>query len=122
MIDQLKPVVKVAMLFLVVSLLVWMVFPAYRMHATGFILGMMISLINAWILMIKIDAFSRNIVEKTQKRVNLGFVSRLCMALIAVMVAVKLPQVDLVFTLIGLFFVQMATLLMGLLFSKKNNS
>ncbi|MNI04030.1 ATP synthase I chain [compost metagenome] len=120
--DQLKPVVRAALLLTSVLLLVWIILPAYRAHAAGFMLGMMISLINAWILMIKIEAFSRNIVEKTEKRINLGFISRLCMCIIAVMVAVKLPQVDLVFTLIGLFSVQMATLLFGLLFSKKNNS
>lgn len=117
--DQMKPIVRAVLLLLSVSLFVWLLVPAYRSYANGFMLGMMISLINAWILLTKIEALSRNIAEGTQKRVNLGFVSRVCMAIIAVMIAVKLPQVDLVSTIIGLFFVQMATLLMGLLFSKK---
>lgn len=119
MIDQIKPVIKVSLYVLAATLIIWVIFPVYRTQAVGFMLGMMVSLINAWILMVKIEAFSRNIIEKTEKRVNLGFVSRVCMAIIAVMAAIKLPQVDLVFTIIGMFFVQLATLLKGLFFAKK---
>ncbi|MDF2960906.1 MAG: synthase-like protein [Paenibacillus sp.] len=120
--DQLRPIVRITLLILSVLLLVWAVVPAYRIYIAGFMLGMMISLINAWMLVLKIEAISRNIEQKTEKRVGLGTVSRMCMALIGVMIAIKLPQIDLIFTIIGLFSVQLATLLMGLLFSKKNNS
>jgi ATP synthase protein I len=119
--DQLKPIVRAALLFVSVVLIVWVLVPGYRTYAAGFLLGMMVSLINAWILMIKIDAFTRNITEKTEKRGNLGTLSRVCMALIAVMCAVKIPQIDLVFTIIGLFFVQMVTLVRGLFFSKNSS-
>jgi ATP synthase protein I len=120
--NQLKPIVRAALLFMSVSLIVWILLPEYRTYAAGFLLGMMVSLINAWILLVKIDAFTRNIAEKTEKRGNLGTISRVCMALIAVMCAVKVPQIDLVFTIVGLFFVQMVTLVRGLLFSNKNSS
>jgi len=120
--DQMKPIVRATLLFLSALLIFWTFVPAYRTYAAGLMLGMTISLVNAWILSIKIEAISRNIMEKTEKRVGLGTVSRMCMALIGVMVAVKVPKFDLIFTIIGLFFVQLATLLMGLLFSKKNQS
>ncbi|MFE5324166.1 ATP synthase subunit I [Paenibacillus sp. NPDC056579] len=120
--DQMKPIVRATLLFLSALLLFWAFVPMYRTYAAGFILGMSISLVNAWILSIKIKAISRNIIEKTEKRVGLGTVSRMCMALIGVMIALKVPQFDLIFTIIGLFFVQLATLLMGLLFSKRNHS
>lgn len=119
MMNQLRPIVRATLFVFSATLLIWAFAPALRVYATGFMLGMVISLINAWILMVKIEALSRNIVEKSDKRVGLGFISRICTALIAVMIAVKLPQVDLVFTIIGLFFVQMATLLMGLFFNRE---
>ncbi|MFC0216403.1 ATP synthase subunit I [Paenibacillus chartarius] len=118
---HMKPIVRAVLLAMSVSLVIWAVFPAYRSYATGFILGMMVSLINAWLLMIKIEAISKMVAEGTKKRVNLGFVSRVCMAILAVMVAVKLPQVDLVFTIIGLFSVQLGTLVMGLVTKKGNH-
>jgi ATP synthase protein I len=113
--DQLKRVVRASLFIFSAALFIWILAPDYRSYAAGFMLGMMISLINGWILMTKIEQLGRNIVERAEKRVRLGTVSRMCMAIIAVMIAVKLPQVDLVFTLIGLFFVQAATIIMGLL-------
>jgi ATP synthase protein I len=120
--DQLRPIVRITLLFCSVLLLIWAIVPAYRVYTAGFMLGTIISLINAWMLLLKIESISRNIEQKTEKRVNLGTLSRMCMALIGVMIAIKLPQFDLIFTIIGLFFVQLATLLMGLFLSKKNNS
>jgi ATP synthase protein I len=113
--DQLKRVVRASLFIFSGALFIWILAPDYRSYAAGFMLGMMISIINGWILMTKIEQLGRNIVERAEKRVQLGFVSRICMSIIAVMIAVKLPQVDLVLTIIGLFYVQMATLLIGLL-------
>ncbi|MFB6367411.1 ATP synthase subunit I [Paenibacillus elgii] len=119
--NQLKSVVRVTLYFLSALLLVWALLPAYRTYVCGLMLGLAVSLINAWLLAMKIESVSRNANEYMGKRVNLGTVSRMCMALIAVMIAVKLPQFNLVFTIIGLFFVQLVTLLMGIFF-RRNQS
>ncbi|MBP1992586.1 ATP synthase subunit I [Paenibacillus eucommiae] len=117
---QLKPMVRITLLVVSVSLLVWIIFPSYRTYAAGLVLGVVISFINAWFLFMKIEALARNAAEGSDKRINLGFISRVCMAIIAVMIAVKIPDFNLVFTIIGLFFVQVATLLRGMFISNKD--
>ncbi|SDE33690.1 ATP synthase protein I [Paenibacillus sp. UNCCL117] len=117
--NQLKLLVRITLIGIAALLLVWAFLPAYRTHVSGLALGMIVSLINAWLLLMKIEAVSNQPHSQERKRINIGTLSRMCMALIAVMIAVKMPQFDLVFTIIGLFFIQMATLLMGLLFIKK---
>mgnify|MGYP001304124139 CR=1 FL=1 len=117
--DQLKLLVRITLIGISALLLAWAIWPAYRTYAAGLALGMIVSLINAWLLVSKIRLISKLAESEERKRINVGTVSRMCMALLAVMVAVKYPQFDLVFTIIGLFFVQLATLLMGLLFIKK---
>ncbi|MBP1153210.1 MULTISPECIES: ATP synthase subunit I [unclassified Paenibacillus] len=122
--DQLKSIVRASLFFLSALLLLWAVFPDYRTHVNGLVLGMMVSLINAWMLMLKIEALAVIIVDKdneqTRKRINMGFISRLSMAILAVMFAVRMPQsFDVVFTIIGFSFIQVALLLKGLLFREK---
>jgi ATP synthase protein I len=116
--NQLKLLIRITMIGIAALLLIWAFFPAYRTYASGLALGMIVSLINAWLLLAKIEAVSR-LAPGESKRINIGTLSRMCMALIAVMIAVKYPQFHLVSTIIGLFFIQLATLLMGLLFIKK---
>lgn len=117
--DQLKVIVRITLFMISALLLVWAFLPAYRTYASGFILGTTASLINAWLLILKIESLSKLTQQEGRKRVNLGTLSRMCVALLAVMVAVKYPQFNLVFTIAGLFSVQLATLLMGYLFIKK---
>ncbi|PZE19406.1 ATP synthase subunit I [Paenibacillus xerothermodurans] len=117
--DQVKPIVRAALLFLSALLVVWILMPAYRTYTAGFMLGMVISLVNGWMLLLKIEALSRT--EQTGRRVNLGTLSRMCMAIIGVMIALKLPHhFNLVFTIIGMFFVQVVTLFMGFMLNKRN--
>lgn len=119
--DQLKVIARIALFMISALLLVWAFLPAYRTYASGFILGTLASLTNAWLLILKIETLSKLTEQEGRKRVNLGTLSRMCVALLAVMIAVKYPQFNLVFTIAGLFSVQLATLLMGYLFIKKNN-
>lgn len=123
---QLKSIVRASLFFLSALLLLWAVFPDYRTHVNGLILGMMVSMINAWMLMLKIEALAVMILDKdngqTRKRINMGFISRLSLAVLTVMLAVRMPQsFNVVFTIIGFSFVPVALLLKGLLFREKNN-
>ncbi|MFD0871864.1 ATP synthase I chain [Chlamydia abortus] len=116
-----KTVSRAAMFFLAICLLVWALVPQAKPYAAGLVLGTVISLINARLLGAKIQAITRLVMENTGKRINSGFISRACMALIGTMICVKFPQFDLISMIIGLFFVQMATLLMGILSYFKTN-
>lgn len=111
---HLKSVTRAAMFFLAACMLVWAFAVEIRPHAAGLILGTLVSLFNAHLLSIKIQQISKAMSENNGKRVNTGFISRICMVLIAVMISVKVPHFDLIFTIIGLFLVQLATLLMGI--------
>lgn len=118
---HLRVVTRAAIYLFAVSLLLWVLVEPFRPHVAGLILGTLVSLFNAHLLSIKIQQISKAMADNNGKRVNTGFLSRICMVLIAVMIGVKLSHFDLVFTIIGLFLVQLATLLMGILsaFNKK---
>lgn len=112
---HMRRVFQVTLFFLALCLLVWAFVPGVRSIAAGLALGTAGSMINAQYLAVRIQRFTREIVENTGKRVGLGMVTRICVAILAVMIAVKSEQVDLVAVVIGLFFTQLVTLLTGLL-------
>jgi ATP synthase protein I len=121
--DQIKTLYRAELLCITVCLLIWSIAPSYRTYAIGFLVGSIVSTINAWTLMMKIKSVSLQGESGGPKRLNAGFISRACMAILAMMVAVKSPeQVSVVFTIIGLFYVQVVTLLMGILFIFKRKS
>ena len=118
---HMRTVFRLACVFYAICLLLWAFVPSYQAQAAGLLLGSVVSLVNAQLLMAKINQISKMAAEHTGKRVNIGFVSRAAMSLIAVMISLKFPQFDLICTIIGLFFVQMATLLMGIFSYLKNS-
>lgn len=121
--DHMKTLYRAELLCISVCLLIWSIAPSYRTYAIGFLVGSIVSAINARMLMMKIKSVSQQGESAAPKRLNAGFVSRACMAIIAMMVAVKFPeQVSVVFTIIGLFYIQLVTLLMGILFIFKRKS
>ncbi len=70
---------------------------------------------NAQYLALKLRQVTKAVVEKTNRKVNLGFITRASTSLLAIVVAAKNPeQIALSTTLAGLFIVQLATLLLGI--------
>ncbi|GIP35545.1 ATP synthase subunit I [Paenibacillus sp. J2TS4] len=116
-----KTVFRAALFFLAACLLLWALIPQVKPYAAGLVLGTVISLINARLLGYKIQVVTKLVLENTGKRVNLGFISRACMVLIGTMICVKFPQFDLISMVIGLFFVPLVTLLMGIFSIFKTN-
>lgn len=107
-------VFRAALLFMSFCLLVWAFVPQWKPLAAGLLLGTVISLINARLLAYKIELMTKHVLENTGKRVNMGFLARSSMSIIAVMMSLRFEQFDLVSTICGLFFVQAVTLLKGL--------
>lgn len=120
---HLKVVTRATVYFFAATLLLWAIFVDIRPYVAGLMLGTAVSLFNAHLLSIKVQQISKAMAANDGKRVNTGFISRICMVLIAVMISVKVSHFDLVCTIIGLFLVQIFTLLMGILsaFRKKTN-
>lgn len=111
----LKTIYRISLSLFSVCLLVWAVIPEYRSLVAGLMLGMLVSLLNIWYLSMKIRQLSALAREGTRRRFNLGFLTRASMAVLAVMFAVKLEQIDLAATIVGLFYAPSAILVLGIL-------
>lgn len=112
---HLKTVFRTALFWIAGCLLVWAFWPDARPYAAGLILGTAVSLINAQLLGHKISVFTENLAQKTGRRVNLGFIARLCVCLLAVMLADKAAQFHVATTIIGFFYAPFVALGAGLL-------
>jgi ATP synthase protein I len=118
---HLKIVQKVALFFLSVCFFAWALLPDYRAYVAGLILGTAVSLLNSKYLAWKIDQLGQAVTEKTNRKINLGFVTRAAMALTAVVISIKNEHIEFSTTLAGLFFVQLATLLLGIIYLYNSN-
>lgn len=108
-----------AMLFVSGCLLVWALFPDLKPIAAGLVLGTLISLINARILGYKIHKLTEVALANSRKRGNTGLIGRISMVLIGTMTSLRFPQFDLYATVIGFFFVQAASLVLGFLLNAR---
>jgi ATP synthase protein I len=112
---HLKTVQRITFLFLSLCFMGWALFPPYRAYCAGLILGTSVSLINARYLAWKIEQLTQAIMEKSNRKVNMGFITRASIALLAILVSYRFEQIAFSTTLAGLFFVQLATLLLGII-------
>ncbi|MFS1510896.1 ATP synthase subunit I [Chengkuizengella sp. SCS-71B] len=116
-----KNAYKITLYVLAVCFVTWALLPDYRVYIAGLILGIIVSLINARYLQWKIELMSEVAIKKVKRRVNDGFMTRASLALIAVVISFKFEQhIAFSTTLAGLFFVQLVTLLLGII-SIKNS-
>jgi ATP synthase protein I len=112
---HLKQVQRVTIFFLSFCFLGWALLPQYQSEFAGLIVGTTVSYFNSKYLAWKIEQLGQAAAEKTNRKINLGFITRASMALIAVMASLKYAQIEFSTTLLGLFSVQLATLLLGIL-------
>ncbi|WP_127581075.1 ATP synthase subunit I [Paenibacillus koleovorans] len=112
---HLKAVQKVTLFFLSFCLFAWAFLPDYRPYSLGLVVGVSVSYLNAQYLALKLRQLTKAVVEKTNRRVNLGFITRAATSLLTVVIVVKNPdKIALSTTLAGLFIVQLVTLLLGI--------
>jgi ATP synthase protein I len=113
---HLKTVQNVFLFFLSFCLAAWALLVEYRPYTAGLMLGSVASMINAKYLAWKIHKFADAAIEKKGRKVNLGFLTRAAIAALAGLVAVRYPQhVAFATTIAGYFFVQLATIVLGIL-------
>ncbi|WP_284643119.1 ATP synthase subunit I [Paenibacillus silviterrae] len=116
---HLKTVQRFVCLFLSVCFFAWALLPAYRPIIAGLILGTVFSFVNAMYLAWKIRQLSESALQGKRKR-GLGFGNRTAIAIIAMIIAYKLPEHFAMWSVIaGLISVQLATLLLGIISNKK---
>ncbi|TBL72947.1 ATP synthase subunit I [Paenibacillus thalictri] len=113
---HLKTVQRVTLFFLSICFMGWALAPSYKLYFAGLILGTIASFVNARFLAWKIEQLTKAVIEKTNRKINMGFATRVSIALLAVLVAYKFKDhIAISTTLAGLFFVQLATLLLGII-------
>lgn len=113
-------VTRVTVLLLSALFLGWALYPEYRPEVSGLILGMVGGLFNVRFLSIKVKQLADLAVSQERRRFNFGFVTRLCIAFLMVIVAARLEPVSLVATIIGLFIPQLLTIPVSIIVSLKN--
>ncbi|WP_152396316.1 ATP synthase subunit I [Paenibacillus guangzhouensis] len=117
---HLKALQRVTFIYLAICLMGWALIPSVRSIAAGLVLGGVVSLVNSYFLAYKIRSVTKKVLEEGQKRVNLGLLTRVAMAVLAVMVAVKSGSVNVYATVAGLLFAQFIILFIGFTQTRKN--
>ncbi|HEX7058153.1 MAG TPA: ATP synthase subunit I [Bacilli bacterium] len=117
---HLKAVSKVSLVFLGICLLGWFAVPRYHSYFAGLLLGAAASWINSMYLALKIRLAADAVLRKTGKKVNIGFVPRAAISLLAVLVSLEAEDIAFSTTLAGLFFTQLVTLLLGIIANIRN--
>jgi ATP synthase protein I len=104
----LKTISRSSMVLFAVGVVLWGALPSYRPYISGLLLGMLVSYVNVLYLGMKTRQLGELVAQGERKRFNLGFLTRASLAVLAVMFAFKSEHVELVTTIIGLFYGQAA--------------
>src|SRR6185312_1821925 len=95
-----RRVIKFTLYFLSLSLLGY-AFTQFKLQSAGLALGALVSLTNTIYTARKVIRLGDVVVSGEKRRVSLGFATRLATSLLAVMIAMRFPQIfDYVFTVI----------------------
>ncbi|MFC5647760.1 ATP synthase subunit I [Paenibacillus solisilvae] len=110
---HLRTVTRMTFLFLSLCCICWALWPAYKPLFGGLGIGAVASLVNASHLSWKVQRIGAKAAGQDTKRTNLGFLTRACIGLLAVVVATEYLSFSLYGTVAGLFVAQLATLILG---------
>ncbi|GIO35255.1 hypothetical protein J41TS12_01160 [Paenibacillus antibioticophila] len=115
-------VTRATLLILSATLIGWAFLPAYRLIFGGLILGLVFGLVYVRFLSAKVRGLVNLVISQQQKRYSFGFLTRMCLVLIAVMFAVRFEHFSIVSTIIGLFIPPLLTLPAGIVIGLRNKS
>lgn len=95
----------------------------YRSYMAGFILGTIAGLIHTYSLSYKVKCITEQVARQEIKRYHFGFVTRICIALLTVMVALKYKQhISVSTTIISFFIHLLLPFFITVIKSKKQNA
>lgn len=113
-------VTKVTLLLMSLFLFGYVFLPEYRPEAVGLTLGTAAGMLIVRNMSMKVQQVAQMAVQATEKkRFNFGFITRICIALLVIMVAVKFEEVSLGSTIIGLFVAQLLILVVALVINMR---
>jgi hypothetical protein len=105
-----RAVSRITLIMLSALFFGWAFLPEYRPLIVGMILWLVAGLTYVRYLSIKVRGLVELVVSQEKKRFSFGFLTRMCLILLVIMLAVKLEQVSLIGTIIGLFVPQLLTI------------
>jgi len=122
--DNMTPMINAvtrATLVLMSGLLMgWALHEESRGVTLGLIVGLVAGLGSFRYLAVKIRRVTEAAAKNTGKSFSLGFVTRICFALLVVMFSVKIGELSLEATIAGLFIPQLLAIPTGIFLSKTN--
>lgn len=113
---------RITFLSLSALLFGWAIFPEYRPVLVGLILGLAVGLLYVRFLSVKVRQLVQLVVSQEKKKFNFGFITRICLVFITVMVAAKFEQVSMIAVITGLFIPQLLTIPVSIVMGIRNKS
>lgn len=114
----LRNVVRITSFFLSLCIILWLLVPDWRSVMAGLAVGAVVSLVNAMHLAHKVKRVADYALGG--RRTGIGFWTRAAIAVLAVALVLRTPEISLYAMVAGLFFAQMATLLLGIFTNRKD--
>jgi ATP synthase protein I len=115
-----KTVTRITFFFLSVCFLGWALLPAYAPYFSGLAIGTITSLLNYTFLAWKVRRITNAVVNRTNRRITLGFITRAAIALLAVVITLEYKEINVTAMIVGLLFTQLVTLVLGIKVSQRN--
>ncbi|RCX19126.1 ATP synthase protein I [Fontibacillus phaseoli] len=113
---------RITLLMLSALFLGWAFLPEHRPLCNGLILGLAAGLVYVRFLSAKVRGLVNLVVSQEKKRYSFGFITRICLVFVTVMIAAKFEQVSMIGAIIGVFVPQILTIPASIVISLRNKS
>ncbi|MDQ0192227.1 ATP synthase subunit I [Paenibacillus wynnii] len=120
MTPMINAVTRITFVLMAGLLMGWALHHESRSITLGLTIGLVAGLASFRYLAVKVRRVTEAAVSNKGKNFSLGFVTRICLALLVVMFSVKVGQFSLEATIAGLFIPQLLAIPTGIFLSKKN--
>ncbi|MFC3747520.1 ATP synthase subunit I [Paenibacillus sp. GCM10012306] len=119
MTPMINTVTRVTLVLMAGLVMGWALHHETRTVTLGMALGLVAGLVNFRYLAVKVRRVTQSIANKEGNAFNLGFVTRICFAILVTMFSVKIEHFSLEATIAGLFIPQLLAIPAGIYLSIK---
>lgn len=120
MTPMINTVTRVTFVLMAALLMGWALHHETRTVTLGMTLGLVAGLANFRYLALKVRRVTQSIANREGNSFNLGFVTRICFAILVTMFSVKIEHFSLEATIAGIFIPQLLAIPAGIYLSMKN--
>ncbi|MBW4081711.1 ATP synthase subunit I [Paenibacillus sp. S150] len=119
MTPMINAVTKVTLVLMAGLLMGWALHHETRTVTLGMTLGLLGGLVNFRYLAVRVRMVAESVANQEGRAFSLGFVTRICFAILVTMFSVKIEHFSLEATIIGLFIPQILSIPVGIYLSVK---